>query len=102
MSYNGWKNYETWDVALWLDNDEGHYGYIRDRAADVREEHEHDNPNVLSRDAAGELADWLKDYVEELPEITAVTETASMASDLLSAALSEVDWHEIAEGILSE
>ena len=20
-SYNGWKNYETWNVALWLDND---------------------------------------------------------------------------------
>lgn len=25
MSYNGWKNWETWNVALWCGNDEGIY-----------------------------------------------------------------------------
>lgn len=25
-SYNGWKNRETWNVALWLNNDPSYYG----------------------------------------------------------------------------
>ena len=25
ISYNGWENYETWNVALWINNTEGLY-----------------------------------------------------------------------------
>ena len=33
--YNGWKNYQTWNVALWVNNDEWLYNlaveYVRTR-----------------------------------------------------------------------
>ena len=27
--YNGWTNYETWNVALWIQNDQGLYDLAR-------------------------------------------------------------------------
>jgi hypothetical protein len=102
QTYNGWTNYETWNVALWLSNDEGTYNYTRERADEIKasaSEH-HNVPSIWTEDEAArfELADWLKEYVEEsAPDLG-----ASMFADLLNAALSDVDWAEIAENILGE
>ena len=79
MAYNGWTNYETWCVALWINNEPGTYEERRQMAHNASDEYEY------SRD--------LKAWVEELiPDLG-----ATMAADLLGAALSKVNWQEIAE-----
>lgn len=81
-------------VNLWLENEEGSYRYWRGRAKDAKREAKDDR----YADARGLLAAWLKAELEEsAPELG-----ATLWSDLLSAALSEVNWYEIAQHLLEE
>lgn len=93
-TYNGWTNYETWNVALWIDNEQGSYNDSRERARACLEAHDNDKDK-----AAGQLADELK---EEFEEGNPLAGQASCFSDLLGAALSAVNWHEIAENYVEE
>lgn len=91
--YNGWNNYETWAVALWIDNDYGSYQYRCELVGQVKEEHEDENKRENC------LASGLRNWIEEQNPLT---ESASLFTDLLNSALSEVDWREIAENFLAE
>jgi len=104
-NYNGWTNYETWVVNLWMDNEEGTHDYWREVAEDVYHNHTRDNTDIgMSRmdEAVYLMADRLRDYYEEAKdEILEQTKlTASVWADLLGAALSVTNWLEIAEHLL--
>lgn len=86
--YNGYSNYFTWAVSLWLDNEEEAYKQIRRKANQLKGKQE----------AVYELESYLKEFVEANNPLS----QSSMFSDILNHALAWVNWREIAENILSE
>jgi hypothetical protein len=106
--YNGWKNYETWAIALWLDNDYGTYTLMKGLAMQSMEEvlaekesnyqlQEH-RQNLINK-ASYRMSNEIKKYVEEGNPLAV---TASVYADLLGAAIDEADFGEIAEHYLEE
>ncbi len=94
-TYYGCANYETWAVNLWLSNDATSYSHWTERTREILAESGIIEDN---RSAVGQLADALREAINDEYH----TEGAGLISDLLTAALSKVDWHEIAQSFIDD
>jgi len=81
MTYNGYRNYETWAVMLWLSNDQG----TDTRCTEL----------AVTLDSPMKTGDAIKEFIEE--RAITITENDGMLRDILMAALGEVDWTHIGE-----
>jgi len=80
--YNGWTNYETWVVNLWI-------GESQDFWDDI----------TSNGDSVADIANTLKDYhIDDNP----LADGANVYTDLLGGALSSVNWDEIAQHFIDD
>lgn len=80
--YNGWENYQTWCIKVWLDNNEELLWHFEQVAAEGV--------------AEPLLADALHQYFEASSPLEDVS---SPFNDLLTHALQQVAWAEIAHAL---
>jgi hypothetical protein len=79
QKYNGWTNQATWAINNWLNAT--------------------DNETLLAAtECANSGPDQLREYVEELVE-QQCSSRASLASDLITIALNQANFDEIADGL---
>ena len=99
--YQGYKNYETWSIASWIDNAQGTQDYVNEMALDVlgkgSDVVQEGEEGQMGSDANATFAKALKDWVEEqIPELQ------MPFNQILNGAIKEVDWFKLAENFLDD
>ena len=76
--YNGWANYETWNVGLWFMDD---------------------MVSVASDNGKAVDADWCQDFVNEYMGNEYHSIHTGFIGDVMNAFIRSVDWREIASHV---
>ena len=90
--YNGWTNYETFCVNSWYQD----LSYLfEDHIEDLSDEHD-DKQDVLNT-----IAGWIEEHINEEVDLQ-VDNRGGFVGDLMNAALTEVDWLDLAEHYIDD
>lgn len=95
--YNRWKNYETLAAILWLSNDQDTDAFWKELAREAYRDADTSYGRSRRQVARADLADRLQNEIEESTPVL-----RGLFADLLDAALSEIDWHAVADGYLTD
>lgn len=91
--YNGWTNYETWCVRMWMSNDPGEEMHWYAECEELMQEMEGESSKKIVWALGAKMQEH---YYDSIPEVE------GMWADLLSAALGECNWDEIASHIVDD
>jgi hypothetical protein len=99
--YNGWTNWETWNMALWLGEDDDES--VRTQAFAEVEDFT-DEGVVNAHEAISSMAEWLRAYCEEvyLGHLDQDDLRGPVADAIHSSYWPKVQWYEIAQHYIEE
>jgi len=103
MTYNGYSNYETWAVQLWIDNTESKSAYWRRLAEEVYNHQASEQVHFSKiEDATCILAEKLKEKHNDQMEriLNDANVTGTVWADLLNASVCAVNFGEIAKNLM--
>ena len=89
-TYNGWTNWETWNANLWIDNDWRMSESFSLQAGDLLGSYEKDE--AIER-LSGRIEEFFR---AQMPEIS------GFFDDIVSMAMRDVNWREIAQSIIDD
>lgn len=113
-TYNGWKNYPTWNLKLWIDNESSLYRepveILKECAHTVKEKvdgrQSMQDEGVFTYEDRVRLLfeDSLKSWAEELflDPITEAVGASGPHIDILQWGWSHIDWREIAQSYMDD
>ena len=90
--YNGWTNYETFCVNAWYQD----LSYLfEDHIEDLSDEHDN------KQDVLSTIAGWIEEHINEEVDLQ-VDNRGGFVGDLMNAALTEVDWLDLADHYIDD
>ncbi len=93
MSYNGWQNYETWRAYIWLEDVDWQNFVETKLLGEVEDEEITEDKKVAM------LAEYFKNFIEEEAGMAGLD---NFLYDLLTSAISEIDFTELAYVFLED
>ena len=104
-TYNGYPNYETWVVKLWIDNDQSEQEYWLENTRErLNYAAETDSIATHEKHATYDLAEYLKnEFTEGFFETFQIhSDTNNVYIDLMLHELGNVDWLTIARHLIED
>jgi hypothetical protein len=108
--YNGWPNYETWSMNLWLTNDSSFYEVAEDAIEiivnDDYAENEEGPTQIDKNDLVYKTQMWIEEYTQAMWldqfESCQFNHSYGPIGDFVTSSWKTVNWYTIAEHIVTD
>jgi len=100
--YNGYSNYETWNLMLWINNTEELYQYWEDRITEILLIDDSDPNDLIALNLSDDIYTLSEEIQTETEKNNPLIKFTSFYSDILSNSIQKVNYYEIAKLMIND